>query len=480
MTKILTLPALLDAIGTRPRARTVALVHGVFDIVHPGHVRHLTYTKVKADVLVASVTADRHVTKGTHRPFVPERLRAESLAALTVVDYVVITDEPTALPVIAAIQPDLFAKGFEYSQDGMPPATQDEARAVEAYGGAMLFTPGDVRYSSSALLAQHEPKIALEKLLALMDAEGLDWSDIEAPIHDVGLRVHVVGDVILDRYTDCQVLGLAGKATGPDLLAGETREYAGGAAVMANTLANAGAKVTLGTVEDGRTVPTKHRYIVDGRIALQVDNVDNRPISEAATRTLAHEIEDSHADAIIFSDFRHGIFHGESIPLLTAAARATGALLVADSQVASRWGNVLDFHGFDLITPNEQEARFSLGDQDSTIRNLADRLVRESACGNLLLKLGRRGLLGARGEVPLSPFAVDSLAEEVRDPIGAGDAMLAYATLGLARSGSLVVAGILGSVAAGLACEHIGNDPVTGEAVSERLALLQRRARYEA
>ena len=66
------------------------MCHGVFDVVHPGHVRHLLYAKSKADILVASLTADQHITKGVHRPHVPQDLRAVNLAAFEMVDYVVI------------------------------------------------------------------------------------------------------------------------------------------------------------------------------------------------------------------------------------------------------------------------------------------------------------------------------------------------------------------------------------------------------
>src|SRR5438309_10666543 len=73
------------------------MCHGVFDIVHPGHLRHLMYAKEKADVLVASVTADAHITKADHRPYVPQELRAQNLAALEMVDYVIIDLNPTPI-----------------------------------------------------------------------------------------------------------------------------------------------------------------------------------------------------------------------------------------------------------------------------------------------------------------------------------------------------------------------------------------------
>ena len=84
--KVKTVDELCAVIGSRPRAKKVIMCHGVFDLVHPGHIRHLLYAKEKADILVASLTADAHITKAHYRPFVPQDLRALNLAALEMVD----------------------------------------------------------------------------------------------------------------------------------------------------------------------------------------------------------------------------------------------------------------------------------------------------------------------------------------------------------------------------------------------------------
>ena len=100
-----------QAIGARPRRKKVIMCHGTFDVVHPGHVRHLLYAKTKADILIASLTADEHIKKGNMRPYVPEDLRAVNLAALEMVDYVIIDRDATPLRNLALIEPDYFAKG---------------------------------------------------------------------------------------------------------------------------------------------------------------------------------------------------------------------------------------------------------------------------------------------------------------------------------------------------------------------------------
>src|ERR1700678_1376294 len=124
--KIKTPEELRRIIGERPRSLKVIMCHGVFDVVHPGHVRHLLYAKSKADILVASLTGEEHITKANFRPYVPQELRAFNLAALEVVDYVVIDKDPTPVKNLAIIKPDYFAKGYEYTSNGLHPKTAEE------------------------------------------------------------------------------------------------------------------------------------------------------------------------------------------------------------------------------------------------------------------------------------------------------------------------------------------------------------------
>jgi len=504
--KIKTLEELAKAIGPRPRQKSVIMCHGMFDIVHPGHLRHLAYARDKADLLIASLTADEFGTKGALRPYVPQELRAANLAALELVDYVIIDPHPTPIEHIKYLQPDYFAKGYEYFSEGVPPRTQEEMNALEGYGGEMVFTPGDIVYSSSALIEAAPPKLGLEKLLALMESEGIQFDDLRRALRQAeGARVHVLGDTIVDSYSYCQLLGATAKSPTFSVRHDRTDVFAGGAAVVAKHVKAAGATVSFSTVlgEDGwkdfvledlqsagvtcqpfvdRTRPTTHkeRFIADGYKMLQVDRVDNRPVSERALASLVEGLRATEADVIIFSDFRHGIFNRQTIGRLKQALPAK-ALKVADSQVSNRWGNILDFTDFDLLTPNEREARFAMGDQDSVVRPLALELFRRAGCRHLILKLGERGVLGYRtpGVMPREFFTVDSLVDRLVDPIGAGDALLAYASLALFSTGNIVVASILGSVAAAVACEHQGNKPITPAEAEEKINLLEKRAHFE-
>ena len=505
--KVKTVDELCGVLGPRPRERTIVMCHGVFDLVHPGHIRHLVYAKEKADILIASLTADAHITKASYRPFVPQDLRALNLAALEMVDYVIIDPNPTPLENIARLQPDYFAKGYEYAGDGINPKTQQEIETLQSYGGEILFTPGDIVYSSSHLIESGPPDIAVEKLIALMEAEGLGFAKLRQIVEQFeGLEVHVVGDTIVDSLTYTTMIGGMTKTPTPSVRFDSRVDFVGGAAIVAKHLRAAGAEVTFSTVLGDDTLkdfvledlanagvkalpiidharPTTHKnaYVCGDYRLLKVDTLDNRSISDIQSEQIVNNLASAPARAVVFSDFRHGIFNRRTIPGLTKAI-PPGTYRVADSQVASRWGNILEFKGFDLLTPNEREARFSLADQDTGVRPLAANLHEEAQCKTVILKLGDRGVLtcrmGKEGD-PRSFFVIDSFVERVVDAVGAGDALLAYATLSMLVDSSEVAASVLGSIAAALECEAEGNIPVGPEDVLRKLQGVEKRVRFE-
>jgi rfaE bifunctional protein kinase chain/domain len=494
-------------VGERPRQHKVIMCHGVFDVVHPGHLRHLLYAKSKADILVASLTADRHIAKGQYRPHVPQELRAINLAAFEIVDYVIIDPEPTPLKNLSLIKPDIFAKGYEYQASGLPLKTQSELDVIRGYGGEIIFTPGDYVFSSSQLIEASPPSLRIEKLVTLMEGADLTFDKLRRVLDSLGgRRVHVVGDIIVDTFTHTSMIGGQTKTPTISVLFEKKTEYIGGAGVVAEHLRAAGADVAFSTVlgEDplkdfvleglsksgvecrpviDKTRPTtnKNAIISGGYRLLKVDTLDNRSISDEIVLSLAKAIATEKSEALVFSDFRHGMFNRRTIPTLTDAIPAR-MYKVADSQVASRWGNITDFQGFDLITPNEREARFALGDQDSGIRPLAAELYDAARCKTLILKLGERGVLTCRHgdhEALDSFFVVDSFVDRLVDGVGAGDALLAYSTLCMLASKSEVVSTILGIMAAACECEKDGNVPVTAEDVHRKLDAVEREAKFD-
>ena len=326
----------------------------------------------------------------------------------------------------------------------------------------MIFTPGDIVYSSTSLLKLSEPKIENYKILDLMEENNISFEKIVKDLSKFkNKKVHVVGDLIIDTYTNTTLIGGQTKTPTPSVLFNYQRNFVGGAGIVAKHLKAAGADVHLTTVlgndelkdftinelkkekikvtaiiDNTRPTVNKNSIIANEYKIIKVDKVDNQPISDKILNKIKKSITSVKADGVILSDFRHGIFNKNSIYTITKSIK-NNVFKVADSQVATRWGNITDFKNFNLITPNEKEIRFSLADQDSNISQLTRRLQEVSNFKNLILKLGSKGAVGvSKSSRPIS-FSIPSFVNKLVDAVGAGDALLAYSTLSLISGSNL-------------------------------------------
>jgi D-glycero-beta-D-manno-heptose 1-phosphate adenylyltransferase len=129
--------------------RTVVFANGVFDLLHPGHVRYLKHARSLGDVLIVAVNSDRSVraNKGAGRPINPDSERAEVLEALSCVDAVVVFDEETPYAVILGLQPDVLVKGADWAENDI--VGRD---IVEGRGGRVVRVPIETGYSTTAII----------------------------------------------------------------------------------------------------------------------------------------------------------------------------------------------------------------------------------------------------------------------------------------------------------------------------------------
>ncbi len=502
--------------AARGAGERVVHCHGCFDIVHPGHIRHLRFAKAQGDRLLVSITGDAGVGKGDGRPLIPQELRAENLAELDCVDWVVIEPEATAEELLKAVRPDVFIKGQEYEFNN-DPRFMRERRAVEDGGGRVVFSSGDVVFSSTALIAamEHEVDPFHRRLTQLSEHEELSPGRLAGLIESFrGARVLVVGETIIDTYIFCDRPEVAGESPVMTLRPLERRQYDGGAAIIARHAAAMGAKVTLVTALpdtprahelrarligegiDVRSVPIsakiaeKQRFLVGAQKMMKVDLIDPVVLDAHEQDRLvqmASDLAGGGCDAAIVADFGLGLMSPAVLGRICRTLRTRAPVLTGD--VSGRRAPLREMRGMDLICPSESELRDAMGNPGDGLPAVMWELMRETGIRSAIVTMGGEGLIGfgriesdartggggsggawasrLRGEhVPaFTPHATDAL--------GCGDALLATATLTLARGGSLLGASYLGAAAAAVEARRIGNVPVSGSDLRREVQRVQ-------
>lgn len=510
--KLKNLPELLELVAQgKGEANTIVQCHGCFDIVHPGHIRYLEFAKRQGDILIVSLTSDSAFTKGNGQPYIPQQLRAENLAALECVDYVYIDPHPTAKEILEQIQPDIYVKGREY-EGKVDPRFLAEKQVVENAGGKVIFSSGEVVYSSTALKHMHGDQIDLtaEKLAAFCRQYQISPRTAEQALRQgLGLKVLIIGDVVIDRYVFCDATDLASEAPIISLAQLEQQEYLGGSAIIAQHVKAMGAEPYLiGSIgkdlasclvlqqldEFGidhfmvhnRPRPvSKTRYLVEEQKLVKVDDQLVQPTDTVLEKQIIEHVRSraDEFDAVIFSDFGYGLLTDSLISKLIDLLRDKVGWISAD--VSGTRGKLLAFNNVDLLTPTERELRAALNDFDQGLSPLAHNVLTRTDSRHVFVTLGRKGLImfdGSGRNVKLHADGstaatterlrsehIPTLASSPIDRLGCGDAMLTLATLILASGGSLEMAGYLGSLAAAVELAELGNIPVSCQMMQQAI-----------
>lgn len=474
----------------RKAGKTLVQCHGCFDIVHPGHIRYLRMARSLGDVLVVTVSGDDVVMKGYDRPYIPEDLRLDNLAELGCVDYVALSEDEWAGPVLEAIQPDIYVKGREYESKNDPRFAK-EKRIVESYGGRVVLGSGDVIFSSTEIGRRKGGSLDMEqqKVQRFCRVNGINIARLKNAISAFSdLKVLVLGDAIIDQYAHCEGARVASESPIVSVKPVSEEWFIGGAGLIARQAAVLGARPTFVTCCEeeesfdrirtslessgvevhnlpapGRRPYTKTRFLVGGKKVFKVDRGNPAPIPIETSDeliTMLREQLPAH-DGLIVTDFGYGLFGPTLANAIPKIADECGKPYFADVSTNGQ-ANILKFSKPQLATPTEDELRFALGDAESGLSNLASRYYAASGARGLIVTMGRRGSLSFRpprseGDRLRTDYLPALEINEV-DAVGAGDVFLTGASLAELAGESPPIGMYIGSSLASISAGSLGNE----------------------
>lgn len=385
-------------------------------------------------------------------------------------------------------RPDIVVRGHEFKNK-----KDIENLLIESLGIQLMFGSGSTHLSEQDLsIPQPNTFILRDSFKYYAEKNAFSFSSLLELIEKFSSkRVVVVGDLIVDEYITCQAIGMSQEDPIVVSTPVASAKYLGGAGIVAAHCRSMGAQVSLvsliGLDEAGnwaenslldmgvnpsfikdhsRPTVVKQRFKNGNHTIFRLTHFRaEEPQNQILSAIIGSvsTLMDS-CDLLIFSDFSYGTLHSTVISeLLQAAKKNESILIAADSQSSSQVGSLKKYHGVDLLTPTEYEARLEMRNEVDGIAKLNQELAKSLNIKSLILKLGVDGvLLGGfkNGQEVVLTDQIPAANQNAVDVSGAGDSLLASSSLTLASGGDLYESAFIGSIAAGIQVSRKGNQAV--------------------
>jgi len=485
--KILFIDELIEKVtALKKEGKVVVQSHGVFDLIHPGLIKHLKSAKQQGDVLIVTVIKDKDVRRGPGRPIFPEMLRAENVAALEMVDYACLVEDEIPFDCVRRINPDLFAKGQSQKErdKNIHDAIFKEERELY-FGQSRIFETEGFSFSSSSIINNlldiypDETKFFLKKF-----KERYSFKDICDAIEGLSkLNILLIGDGIIDEYHYCTPLGKSLKA---HLVVNKyiTHEvFAGGAFAIANHLSGVCKSVKIVTLiadqngyeeyirnnlrpnvtpqffyrADGPTI-VKKRYVNQylNQKLFEINYINDEYICDELSESICVYLKDeiSRYDTALVSDFGHGFITDKIIHVIEDNTRQY-AVNTQMNGANGGYNIITKYKNPHFVCLDEPEIRWAAQDRYAPIEAVAEKIKDTINASNLIVTLGRLGSVGFDTNKNLNRTPIFS--SKVVDTVGAGDAFFSFTAPCFYMGLPLDLVSFIGNAAGALAVQIVGN-----------------------
>lgn len=457
--------------------------HGVFDIVHPGHIKYFKEAKREGDVLIVTITPDKFVDRGPGRPVFNEQTRADWIAEFPFVDYVAINPWPTAEETIKQLKPDIYAKGKEFAD--MKDETgriKKEIEALQSVGGKAYFT--DTMIASSSMLANNYFNVYTKEAQQFLEQFKKKYSSdyIQQKIMELkSMKILVIGEAIIDEYQYGKPIGKSAKENIISMKYISEERFAGGALATANNIAGFCDSVYIMSLLGNETIdrefifnhlkhgiipifyydnrPTiKKRRVVDYAFLQKTSELcflDDSPINQELEEKIIKDMKEllPKFDLVIVSDYGHGFI----TPAITDSIINHAKFLAVNTQAnsANMGFNLINkYPKGDFICIDEPEARLATQDKWVDLKELPKKIMQLGDYKRVIITTGHKGSIMYSEE---GCYEIPVFSEKVVDRMGAGDAYLSLSAPCIAKGHPMDLAGFIGNAAGALAVNIVGH-----------------------
>ena len=471
----------------RNNYKSIALSHGVFDLLHIGHIKHFNSVKDQCDCLIVSITSDEFVNKGPNRPYFNTNQRAYSIASLDNVDYVVISNYPTAEKIISKIKPSIYAKGPDYrnNQNDLTGNIYKEIQTAKKFKAKIVYTTDD-KYSSSSLINKHFNEFNNEQNSFINQIKKkYSFSQISSIIEKLSdSKLIIFGETIIDEYIFCEALGKSGKEP---VLAVEEKDaikYLGGVGHIANSVCSFVKKVDVFTnlgnnkkiaestkkkfnkkakifsiYKKNSTLNIKKRYIeTNNNIKLLgVYELDSYQMPTNDENSLIKRLDKNikSKTTLLIIDYGHNLITEKVINKINNLKNE----IIVNTQVnASNIGyhNMNKYKNVELFFINEQELRYEMKDRQSKLEILIKRFSKKNNFKEIIVTCGQKGAIYYSSKNK-NFINCPAFGSKIVDKVGSGDTMLSIISLLKHNNIDISLSLFIASIAAIQSLESMGN-----------------------
>ena len=441
----------LTSIRKKLVQKKVVMCHGVFDLLHLGHIIHFEEAKKMGDILIASVTSDKYVKKGYGRPHFNISERIKSLTALSFIDYVIESDFPTAELNIKKIKPDIYCKGSEYSKSSKDVTKNiiKEKKLIKKINAEIRYTSGKI-FSSSTLINKYS-QVFDEKQKSYLNKikKKYSFTDIEFYLNKISkLNLNVLGEIITDKYTYCEAVGTSGKDPFLVFEKKKDKQFQGGSLAIAKNLANFSKKINLISCYPNKKINLKYKNI-------QFDIIKSDKIKEI----VKNRFVDINTNSKLFGIYSLGnqkldnFFENKIISKLKSSKK-NNFYIISDyghNLITKKISNFISkkkynytlnaqinssnrgFHGLfkyrypEAVIINTSELRYEFKDKSSSLESLILKLMKKISPKTIVVTKGSEGAISYNSKEGFS--YCPAFQKKIIDKVGAGDSLLAIFSL---------------------------------------------------
>jgi rfaE bifunctional protein nucleotidyltransferase chain/domain len=465
----------------RNKGKKIGLVHGVFDVIHIGHIKYFQEAKEKVDILIASVTDDLNVNKAPGKPIFNLSQRIEVLKNLSCLDYVIKSQKPTSVEIINLIKPHIYFKGRDYKENiDVTKNIVKEERAIKKFSGKIIYTKSKIFSSSKIINTKfnylNQEFLKFVKKIKTTNIKNKFYNNFKNKINK---KILIIGDPIIDIYKYVQPSGKSNKATIISTIYKKKITFGGGTFLVANFLSNFCNNINLIQFSNKYNNHLYKKFLKKNIKLIKlsttkkivkkiryVDNYSNNKLYQVTENEESNIEKTSNLkylnilkrlinknDYIFVFDYGYSSLNKEITEYINKIKTKKKIINCQTNSYNYGYNNFLKFKNANIMCLDELEFRLGVQNKNENIVNLISNNTLKKF-NNFIVTLGKNGCIIKN---KMSNTYIPTIFNSAKDTLGCGDIFVStFGLLKMTNKFSTHEMGIISHLSAAIHADSVG------------------------